>query len=44
MPPNATSDSYVFYIGFDPQAVTPAESGAAEVDPRHFIARRRYRG
>ena len=22
-PPGATSDSYVFYIGFDPQAVTP---------------------
>ena len=23
MPPGATSESYVFYIGFDPQAVTP---------------------
>ena len=24
MPGNLTSDSYVFYVGFDPQAVTPA--------------------
>ncbi|HET7884929.1 MAG TPA: hypothetical protein VFL62_01760 [Bradyrhizobium sp.] len=24
MPQNLTSDSYVFYVGFDPQAVTPA--------------------
>jgi hypothetical protein len=24
MPPNLTSDSYIFYIGFDPQALTPA--------------------
>jgi hypothetical protein len=23
MPPSATSESYVFYIGFDPQALTP---------------------
>jgi hypothetical protein len=23
MPPNLTSESYVFYIGFDPQALTP---------------------
>jgi hypothetical protein len=23
MPPGATSESYIFYIGFDPQAVTP---------------------
>ena len=28
MPPNATSDSYVFYIGFDPQAVTPEPKAA----------------
>ena len=24
MPQTLTSDSYVFYVGFDPQAVTPA--------------------
>jgi hypothetical protein len=23
MPPNLTSESFVFYIGFDPQALTP---------------------
>jgi hypothetical protein len=23
MPSNLTSDSFVFYVGFDPQAVTP---------------------
>ena len=23
MPPNLTSESYVFYVGFDPQAITP---------------------
>jgi hypothetical protein len=28
MPPGATSDSYVFYIGFDPQAVTPEPKSA----------------
>jgi hypothetical protein len=24
MPGNLTSDSYVFYVGFDPQAIAPA--------------------
>jgi hypothetical protein len=24
MPASLTSDSFVFYVGFDPQAVTPA--------------------
>jgi hypothetical protein len=24
VPPGATGDSYIFYIGFDPQALTPA--------------------
>jgi hypothetical protein len=28
MPPGATSESYVFYIGFDPQAVTPEPKSA----------------
>jgi hypothetical protein len=28
MPPNATSESYVFYIGFDPQALTPEPAPA----------------
>jgi hypothetical protein len=28
MPPGATSDSYVFYIGFDPQALTPEPKSA----------------
>ena len=28
MPPGATSESYVFYIGFDPQAVTPEAKSA----------------
>jgi hypothetical protein len=28
MPPGLTSDSYVFYIGFDPQAVTPEPKSA----------------
>ena len=23
VPPGATGDSYIFYIGFDPQALTP---------------------
>jgi hypothetical protein len=23
MPPNLTSESYIFYVGFDPQAITP---------------------
>jgi len=23
MPPGLTSENYIFYIGFDPQAVTP---------------------
>ncbi len=27
-PPGATSDSYIFYIGFDPQAVTPEPKAA----------------
>jgi len=28
MPPGATSESYVLYIGFDPQAVTPEPKAA----------------
>ena len=28
MPPSATSESYVFYIGFDPQALTPEPAPA----------------
>ncbi len=28
MPPGATSESYIFYIGFDPQAVTPEPKAA----------------
>jgi hypothetical protein len=28
MPANLTSDSYVFYVGFDPQAITPAPKSA----------------
>ena len=28
VPPGATSDSYVFYVGFDPQAVTPEPKAA----------------
>jgi hypothetical protein len=27
VPPGATGDSYIFYIGFDPQAVAPAPKG-----------------
>ena len=28
MPPNLTSDNYIFYIGFDPQALAPAPRSA----------------
>jgi hypothetical protein len=29
VPPGATGDSYIFYIGFDPQALTPARPARA---------------
>jgi hypothetical protein len=27
VPPGATGDAYIFYIGFDPQAAAPAPKG-----------------
>jgi hypothetical protein len=30
IPPGATGDSYIFYIGFDPQALTPEPKAATK--------------
>jgi hypothetical protein len=30
IPPGATGDSYIFYIGFDPQALTPEPKAPAK--------------